>query len=218
MQEFSNLIMQLSTESIQEKGQGQNILPLVGPSRNHSVVNGWVNGPRDKIISFIKVNKFSKEKDGYITGGEIFGGDLKNLEGLNQSDVQNASLEGTFEDMIENGVPAYKITMPELNPYHLAKLIAHYQHAVAIEGELRGLRAEADDEGVYVDLTYLQSAVEGYKTKTREHLAKIKQQRTTIPAVAVEPTSEDMVEGYKKMTFEKIQDASEKQKMFLRAI
>ena len=174
MLEFSNLIMQISTESIQEKGQGQNILPLVGPSRNHSVVNGIINGPRDKIVSFIKVDNFDPEKDGLIKGGRIFGGDLTALEGIRQSAVQHASLEGTLEDMIENGVPAYKITIPELTPYYLAKLITYIQHEVAIEGQLRGLRSEADEHGVYVDLTYLQKAVEGYKNKTRTYLAIMK--------------------------------------------
>ncbi|MFH2137916.1 MAG: hypothetical protein ABII88_05355 [Candidatus Omnitrophota bacterium] len=174
LQEFANLMMQLSTESIREKGQGQNILPLVGPSRNHSVVNGIINGPRDTIICFIEVAAFDPAKDATITGGKVLGGSLMQLEQLKQSDIQKASLDGTLKDAIEKGVPAYKITIPALTPYYVAKLIAYFEHEVAIEGMLRGLREPSNAEGVYVDLTYLQSSVEGYKAQTRAILSEIR--------------------------------------------
>ncbi len=174
MQEFANLMMQLSTESIQEQGQGLTILPGVGPKLNHSIVNGTKSGPRDKIVCFIEVAEFDQKKDGVITGGKALGGSLVGLEGFRQSDVQHASLDGTLEDHIEDGVPAYKITIPALTPYYLAKLIAYFEHEVAIEGQLRGLRQKPDENGVYKDLTYLQSSVEGYKRRTRARLSEMK--------------------------------------------
>jgi len=175
--EFANLTMQLSTESIQEHRQGQNVLPLVGPSRNHSVVNGFIGGPRDKIVHFIKLAKFDKTKDRKITGGQSFGGDLKALEGLKQSDVQNSSAEGTLEDLIESGIPSSMSVIPELTPYYVAKLIVYFQFEVALEGQLRGLREEANEDDVYIDLTYLQDAVVGYKNKIRAKIKIIQQQR-----------------------------------------
>lgn len=125
-------------------------------------------------MCFVKVHEAKQESDGLIVGGKMFGGDLTALDSIRQSDAQKSSLEGTLDDMIEKGVPAYKITIPALTPYYVAKLIAYLQFEVALEGQLRGLRGPANEEGVYVDLTYLQASVEGYKQKMRVKITDMK--------------------------------------------
>ena len=45
--------VQLYTESIQERGGGANVIPVKGPTSNHSVLNGIIAGPRDKIVLFV---------------------------------------------------------------------------------------------------------------------------------------------------------------------
>ena len=45
--------VQLYTESIQERGGGANVIPAKGPTSNHSMLNGILAGPRDKVVLFI---------------------------------------------------------------------------------------------------------------------------------------------------------------------
>ena len=45
--------VQLYTESIQERGGGANVIPAKGPTSNHSILNGIIAGPRDKVVLFV---------------------------------------------------------------------------------------------------------------------------------------------------------------------
>ncbi len=151
---------QLSTESLQEKGQGQNVIATSGPTGNHSILNGIINGPKDKIVAFIKVENFNKEKDFVIPKGSGIGGELEVLEGKSFSYIQNASQLGTERNFTQNGVPNYTVAMPSVDTYNICKLMYCLEASVAFEGELRGLGK----------LTYEQSGVEGYKNETRKIL------------------------------------------------
>ena len=42
--------VQLCTESIQERAAGPNVINAKGPTSNHSILNGIIAGPRDKIV------------------------------------------------------------------------------------------------------------------------------------------------------------------------
>lgn len=153
---------QLNTESLQEKGQGQNVIATTGPTGNHSIANGIVGGPRDKIVTFIRVEEYDKKMDFSIPKNSGIGGELEVLEGLKLGYIQNASQKGTEINFTDNGVVNIVISIPKINAYELFKLMYTLEVSVAVEGELRGLG----------ELTYLQPGVEGYKKETRRLLAK----------------------------------------------
>lgn len=152
---------QLSTESIQEKGEGQNVIATSGPTGNHSILNGILNGPRDKEVLFIRVEKMNEKQDFTIPKGSGIGGELEVLEGSKLSFIQNVSQQGTEINFTQNGIPNLTILIPQLDTYHLFKLMYHLEVCVAVEGELRGLGK----------LTYEQSGVEGYKKEVRKILS-----------------------------------------------
>lgn len=152
---------QLSTESLQEKAQGQNVIATSGPTGNHSILNGIINGPRDKVVLFIKVEEFDAEKDFTIPKGSGIGGELEVLEGKQFGFIQNASQLGTELNFTNNGVLNMTVTIPAINTYTIFRLMYCLEGAVAFEGELRGLGR----------LTYEQSGVEGYKQETRRVLS-----------------------------------------------
>jgi len=153
---------QLSTESLQEKGQGQNVIPTCGPTGNHSILNGIINGPRDKVILFIKVDEFDQEKEFTIPTGSGIGGELEVLEGKTFGYIQNASQLGTELNFTNSGVLNMTVTLPKIDAYNICKLMYTLECVVAFEGELRGLGK----------LTYEQSGVEGYKQETRRVLSE----------------------------------------------
>ncbi|MFC1809760.1 hypothetical protein ACFL3D_06600 [Candidatus Omnitrophota bacterium] len=153
---------QLSTESLQEKGQGQNVISTTGPTGNHSIANGIVGGPRDKVILFLRIEEYSERYDYAVPMKSGIGGELEMLEGKKMSYIQNASQEGTEINFTTNGVLNVCVSIPKLDTYNLFKLLYALEASVAVEGELRGLG----------QMTYLQPGVEGYKEETRKILAK----------------------------------------------
>ncbi len=152
---------QLSTESIQEKGEGQNVIAASGPTGNHSILNGILNGPRDKAVYFFRIESGDSKKDFTVPKGSGIKGELEALEGRKLSFIQNVSQKGTEINFTENGVPNLTASIPKLDTYNLFKLMYHLEAGVAAEGELRGLG----------QLTYEQSGVEGYKREVRRILS-----------------------------------------------
>lgn len=151
---------QLSTESLQEEGQGQNVVATCGPTGNHSLLNGLLNGPNDKIILFIKVGSFSKEYDFQVPKNTGIGGDLTALEGRFLGEIQNISQQGTEINFTNNNVLNTTISLPHIDEYTLCRLLYCLEASVAVEGELRNIGK----------LTYLQNGVEGYKNEVRRIL------------------------------------------------
>lgn len=152
---------QLNTESLQEKGQGQNVIGTTGPTGNHSIANGIVGGPRDKVIFFVRVEQFDPKADYTVPVNSGIGGELEVLEGKKMGFIQNASQKGTEINFTDNGVINYVVTLPKIDTYNLFKFLYFLEVSVAVEGELRQLGK----------MTYLQPGVEGYKKETRRILA-----------------------------------------------
>lgn len=152
---------QLSTESLQEKGQGQNVVSTCGPTGNHSLLNGIIGGPRDKAVIFIRVEKYDEAKDFIIGPCGSLGGGLDVLEGKSFGFIQNASQLGTEINFTNSGVLNVTISIPQISTYTICKLMYILESSVAFEGELRGLGR----------LTYEQAGVEGYKVETKKVLS-----------------------------------------------
>ena len=153
---------QLYTESVQERGSGHNVVATCGPTGNHSILNGIIGGPRDKLIVFIRVDEYDRNKDFPIPKASGIGGGLDVLEGKKFSFIQNASQMGTEINFTQCGIPNITITIPRIDTYTICKLMYTLECAVAFEGELRGLGR----------LTYEQAGVEGYKKATKQVLSE----------------------------------------------
>jgi glucose-6-phosphate isomerase len=162
---------QLSTESVQKKGQGQNVIATCGPIGNHSILNGILEGRRDKIVLFLRVEAFDSKKDFTIPKGSGIGGELAALEGKKMGSIQNFSQLGTEISFTQNGVLNTTLSIPQVNTLNLFKLMYTLEVSTAIEGKLRGLEFQ-DTQGQLRDLTYEQDGVEGYKRETRRLLVE----------------------------------------------
>ncbi len=157
--------VQLYTESIQERGCGSNIISAKGPTSNHSILNGILAGPRDKAIIFIHWKKLGKDieipENKAENGLEAFGG-------LSMNDCQTASYRGTEMDFSEKGIPNVTLTLPERDIGSVCKLMRTLMDTVAIKGKLQELHHFNGVPSLPDELTYHQSAVEGYKKQTEQ--------------------------------------------------
>ena len=154
--------VQLYTESIQERGGGANVINAKGPTSNHSILNGIIAGPRDKVILFIHWEELGP--DVVLPTDTGMDSKLTEIEGLSMTHMQAASYRGTALDFSENGVSNATLTFPKRDIRSVCQLMRILMDTVAVKGRLQGLHL---DNGGGNELTYLQDGVEGYKRNFR---------------------------------------------------
>ena len=155
--------VQLCTESIQERGAGPNVINAKGPTSNHSILNGIIAGPRDKVVLFI----YWKELGPDLVLPKNTGMDRKltDFEGLSMTHMQTASYRGTALDFSEKGVSKATLTLPKRDIQSVCQLMRLLMDTIAVKGKLQDLHLDTDGRN---ELTYLQDGVEGYKRNFRK--------------------------------------------------
>ena len=154
--------VQLYTESIQERGGGANVIPAKGPTSNHSILNGIIAGPRDKVVLFVHWEELGH--DLVLPEYTRVDSKLIELEGVSMTHMQTASYRGTALDFSKNGVSNATLTLPKRDIESVCQLMRILMDTIAVKGRLQGLHL---DNNGGAELTYLQDGVEGYKRNFR---------------------------------------------------
>ena len=157
--------VQLYTESIQERNIGSNVIAAKGPTSNHSILNGILTGPKDKAVVFIHWEDLGADLTIPRTNE---GNGLEAFEGLSMNDSQTASYRGTEIDFTDNDIPNVTLTLPHRDIRNVCQLMRTLMDTVAVKGRLQELHLTDDVPTLAEELTYHQSAVEGYKKRTEE--------------------------------------------------
>ena len=157
--------VQLYTESIQERGGGANVVNAKGPTSNHSILNGIIAGPRDKIVLFLHWDELGP--DVQLPRETGMDSKLTEFEGLSMTHMQTASYRGTALDFGEKGVPNATLTVSKRDIQSVCRLMRLLMDTIAVKGRLQGLHLDNDGGS---ELTYLQDGVEGYKRNFRSFL------------------------------------------------
>ena len=155
--------VQLCTESVQERGTGPNVINAKGPTSNHSILNGIIAGPRDKVVLFIHWDDLGP--DLALPKGTQMDDKLTDFEGLSMTHMQTASYRGTALDFSEKGVSNATLTLPKRDIQSVCQLMRVLMDTIAVKGRLQHLHLDTDSGN---ELTYLQDAVEGYKQNFRQ--------------------------------------------------
>ena len=141
---------------------GQTPVKALGAIDQHSQVQLYNEGPKDKVITFLKVENFSTQLTIPFVHTDIEA--LSYLNGIELSELLNAELKGTAVALAANGVPNVTITFPQLDEFHIGEFIISYEIQTAIMGQL--LRIDPYDQpGVELGkkLTYAFMARRGYE-------------------------------------------------------
>ena len=154
--------VQLCTESIQERGVGPNVINAKGPTSNHSILNGIIAGPRDKVVLFIHWEELGP--DLVLPTDTEMDRKLTDFEGFSMTHMQTASYRGTALDFSDNSVPNATLVLPKRDIHSVCHLMRILMDTIAVKGRLQGLHL--DNRGAN-ELTYLQDGVEGYKRNFR---------------------------------------------------
>lgn len=122
---------------------GRTPIPARGTNDLHSIQQNNIEGENNKVISFIRVEKFKSRIK--VPGNNGI------LEGRRFSELIKLAQEATEWALAREQRPNSTIILPEVSPYYWGGLIFFFEMATAFEGELLNINA------------FDQPGVEGYK-------------------------------------------------------
>jgi len=138
LEDFTKWYVQLWGESlgkIDKQGNHTGLTPIghIGSVDQHSFLQLIMQGPRDKTVTFIKVDNFEKEiKIPKITLKFIEKTDY--INGYSFNELIDGECEATKESIIKEGINVDAITLDTFNEKNIGKLIMYYELLTSVCG------------------------------------------------------------------------------------
>ncbi len=164
---FSEWFCQLWAESLGKAGKGLTPYPSVGATDQHSQLQLWIDGPNDKVITFIRVDDYGVDMKMPPVFRHVEG--LNYLSGHTLSELIKAEQEATEIALTKSGRPNMTLCIPMIDAYHLGQLFYFFELATAFAGALYEINP-FDQPGVEAgkNLTYGIMGKKGFKDKKKE--------------------------------------------------
>jgi glucose-6-phosphate isomerase len=153
---FGSWLAQLYGESTGKSGKGITPLTAIGSVDQHSQLQLYLDGKRDKCFTFF----LEKQKSELKISNEFMPKNFAYLGGKRVSDIFEAQCAATATSILEKGCRLRKIEIPEITPEILGALFMHFMLEVVCVCRLIGVNP------------FDQPAVERGKTITQETLKK----------------------------------------------
>jgi glucose-6-phosphate isomerase len=153
---------------------GPTPLAAVGATDQHSQVQLFMEGPFDKVITFVRLEQFGTDlpipapADAGAPAGTVLPPDLAYLAGHTLGKLLNAEYEATSAALAEMGRMNCTLRLPELTPETVGDLIMFFQLATGYAGVWYGIDP-FDQPGVELGkrLTYAAMGRPGYESAAR---------------------------------------------------
>jgi len=159
LERFTHWYVQLWAESLGKNGKGTTPVAALGPVDQHSQMQLFIGGPRDKLFTVVTVAGTGRgprmdAELAKLAGEPAFGG--KTI-----GDLVAAEGRATAETLVKNGCPVRTIHLPQLNEETLGELLMHFMLETIIAAHLLGVDAfdqPAVEEGKVLAKKYLLGA------------------------------------------------------------
>jgi glucose-6-phosphate isomerase len=156
LERFTHWYVQLWAESLGKNGKGTTPVAALGPVDQHSQVQLFIGGPRDKLFTLVTVAGagLGPRMDGELAklAGE------PGLGGKTIGDLVAAEGRATAETLAKNGCPVRTIHLARLDEESLGELLMHFMLETIIAAHLLGVDAfdqPAVEEGKVLAKKYL---------------------------------------------------------------
>ncbi len=158
LERFSRWYVQLWAESLGKAGRGTTPLGALGPVDQHSQLQLFIAGPRDKLFTVVTVA--SEGKGPRIDAELARRAGEPDLGGKTIGDLVAAQGRATAETLAKNGCPVRTMHLARLDETSLGALMMHFMLETIIAAHLTGVDA------------FDQPAVEEGKVLAKQYLAK----------------------------------------------
>jgi glucose-6-phosphate isomerase len=156
LERFTRWYVQLWAESLGKDGKGTTPIGALGPVDQHSQLQLYIDGPRDKLFTVVTVSPAGRgprmSADLAKLGGE------PDLAGKAIGDLVAAQGRATAETLAKHGCPVRTIHLPQLDERHLGELLMHFMLETIVAAQLFGVDAfdqPAVEEGKVLAKKYL---------------------------------------------------------------
>jgi glucose-6-phosphate isomerase len=154
---FSRWYAQLWAESLGKQGHGTVPVRALGPVDQHSQLQLYLDGPRDKLVTFVMVEQMGVGP-AIDTAAAGHDPELAYLNRRRIGDLVTAQARATAETLINHGRPVRKFFLPRLDEETMGALFMHFILETIITAHLLGVDP------------FDQPAVEESKQLTRQYL------------------------------------------------
>ncbi len=158
---FSRWFCQLWAESLGKEGQGFTPYPAIGTTDQHSQVQLYMEGPKDKVIVLLHVKKFTQSLPLHFPEGTADLPAFQELKGRSMLDLFDAEFRATRDAFTNNGVANCTLEIDQLDEYSLGALFYFWESTTAIAGALAGINP------------FDQPGVEAAKVLTKKYLREL---------------------------------------------
>ena len=156
LERFTRWYVQLWAESLGKDGKGTTPIGALGPVDQHSQLQLFIAGPRDKLFTVITTDRAGKglriDKElSKVAGEPDFGGKAI-------GDLVAAQGRATAETLAKNGCPVRTIHLPVIDEQSMGELLMHFMLETIIAAHLFGVDAfdqPAVEEGKVLAKKYL---------------------------------------------------------------
>jgi len=157
LERFTRWYLQLWAESLGKDGKGTTPIAALGPVDQHSQLQMFIAGPRDKLFTVITTERagLGPRMDSDLAK---FAG-VPALGGKTIGDLVAAQGRATAETLAKNGCPVRTLQLPRIDEESVGELLMHFMLETIIAAHLLGVDA------------FDQPAVEAGKVLAKKYLA-----------------------------------------------
>jgi glucose-6-phosphate isomerase len=137
LERFTRWYVQLWAESLGKDGKGTTPVAALGPVDQHSQLQLFIAGPRDKLITVVTTSSAGRGPRMAADLAELCGeGDFA---GKTMGDLAAAEGRATAETLAKNGCPVRTIHIDTLDEASLGELLMHFMLETIIAARLLGV-------------------------------------------------------------------------------
>lgn len=183
LRDTGDWVVQLVAESLgKPRGDtfvGPTPLRAVGATDQHSLLQLLMQGPQDKTVVFVGVDRPRTDLD--IPASFPDEPNAAYLQGHRMSELLNAERVATAAALAKAGRPSITLEMPELTPYQMGALLMTWEIATAAMGQMLGINP-FDQPGVELGKRYTGALLKrpGYEDAGRELAARPARSRQLV--------------------------------------
>ncbi|GAQ94642.1 glucose-6-phosphate isomerase [Thermodesulfovibrio aggregans] len=176
---LSEWFCQLWAESLGKEGNGTTPYPSLGTTDQHSQLQLWMEGPEDKVILFVCVERHGYQEEIPEEFHDLEG--LRFLGGHTLEELINTEQLATEMALTMNKKPNLKLILPKIDPYRIGQIFQYLQVVTAMAGLLYGVNP-FNQPGVELGkrLTYGALGKRGFETEGEEIKTYLKKPRFII--------------------------------------
>lgn len=166
---ISDWFSQLVAESLGKENKGLTPIKALGVIDQHSQLQLYNEGPKNKFVMFFNVEKFREQ----VQIPTVFPtcSDYQYLWGNTLNDLIDSEQKATGISLYKHQVPSLSLQMPEISPYYMGQLLMLLEKVIPILGKLYHVNA-FNQPGVEESKEYARALMgkkgQGYESKRRE--------------------------------------------------